>query len=151
LRAFGQRVRVAVEPRHASWFGDEVRSLLHDHDAALCLADRGSRPVTPLWRTATWTYVRFHMGTARPRPCYGRRALTTWSERLVDLWDGDAQRVDGYVYFNNDTAGCAVRDAIVFARLAIRAGIGVSKVPALDEAPVGAHARSPRLRPAARE
>ena len=35
--------RVAVEPRHPSWFCAEVRSVLEAHSAALCLADRGSR------------------------------------------------------------------------------------------------------------
>ena len=68
LRAFGARVRVAVEPRHASWFGDELRDVLTRHDAALCLADRGSRPITPLWRTASWCYVRFHAGRRHRDP-----------------------------------------------------------------------------------
>ena len=50
LDAFPRGVRVAVEPRHASWFTDEVRDLLRRHSAALCLADRRG-PVTPEWRT----------------------------------------------------------------------------------------------------
>ena len=117
LRAFNQRARIAVEPRHQSWFNDEVRAVLQEHDAALCLADRKSRPVTPLWRTADWCYLRLHMGTARPVPCYGERALASWSARLRDLW---GTRIDGYVYFNNDTHGCAVRDADTFARIVAR-------------------------------
>ena len=83
-------------------------------------------PVTPMWRTADWAYVRFHVGNARPRPCYGRRALASWVERLTDLWGDD---VDGYAYFNNDTNGCAVRDANVFAEFARRAGHSVSRTP----------------------
>jgi uncharacterized protein YecE (DUF72 family) len=134
LRAFGRRVRVAVEPRHQSWFSEEVHAILTAHGAASCLADRRSRPITPLWRTADWYYVRFHAGTATPAPCYGARALTSWVARLHDLW-GDAD--DGYAYFNNDSEGCAVRDAILFARAALRSGIDVSRVPPLSEAPVG--------------
>ena len=42
------RVRVAVEFRHDSWFTAETRALLEQRGAALCLADRGSKPVTPL-------------------------------------------------------------------------------------------------------
>ena len=44
--------RIAVEPRHASWWTGEVEQILAAHDAALCWADRRGRPVTPLWRPA---------------------------------------------------------------------------------------------------
>lgn len=133
LRAFAGRVRVAVEPRHDSWWNDEVRTVLSNHGAALCLADRGSRMITPAWRTADWCYVRFHFGRAQPPSCYGPSALATWVSRLHDMYGDD---IDGYVYFNNDGNGCAVRDAVVFARHAQRAGISVTRVPDLSEAPV---------------
>jgi uncharacterized protein YecE (DUF72 family) len=133
LRAFGSKIRVAVEVRHDSWFVDEFRAVLAAHNAALCLADRGSRPITPLWATADWTYLRFHFGTARPVPCYGQRALASWVERFSAL---GAPGRDGYVYFNNDTNGCAVRDAVVFARIADDAQLPVSRVPDVREAPV---------------
>jgi uncharacterized protein YecE (DUF72 family) len=126
LDAFSEQVRVAVEPRHESWWNRDVRAVLEKHSAALCLADRGSRLVTPLWRTADWTYVRFHFGRAQPSSCYGVRALTTWTERIADLFGDD---VDGYVYFNNDAHGCAVRDADTFIRLAARAGLRVHGAP----------------------
>ena len=56
-------IRLAVEPRHASWFVEDVRRVLTERGAALCLADRRG-PLTPLWRTADWTYLRFHGGRA---------------------------------------------------------------------------------------
>ncbi len=118
LRAFGDRVRVAVEPRHPSWWTAEVRTVLERHAAALCFADRDSRLLTPLWRTADWTYLRLHSGRARPAPCYGLRALRSWVERLIGLYGPEAH---GYVYFNNDARACAVRNAATFARLARRA------------------------------
>jgi uncharacterized protein YecE (DUF72 family) len=133
LRAFPAGVRVAVEPRHGSWFSDEVRDLLSQHGAALCLADSPRRR-TPLWRTAGWTYLRMHQGTATPPPCYGRQALASWASRLAELVGADA---DAYVYFNNDPAGCAVRDARVFARAAARAGLRPTRVPAAGEVRVG--------------
>ncbi|GIU88479.1 MAG: histidine kinase [Acidimicrobiia bacterium] len=134
LAAFGGRVRVAVEPRHPSWWCDEVHAVLRAHGAALCLADRGSRPVTPLWRTAGWAYVRFHHGTGSPTSCYGRRALAAWAQRLRDLYGPGA---DGYAYFNNDAGACALRDAIRFAHAAARAGMRTSAVPAAAEVRVG--------------
>src|ERR1700735_2511751 len=69
------RLRIAVEPRHASWCTGEVRQILAAHDAALCWADRLGRPVTPLWRTASWGFLRFHEGTADPWPRHRPPAL----------------------------------------------------------------------------
>jgi uncharacterized protein YecE (DUF72 family) len=124
LRAFPAGVRVAVEPRHASWWTDEVRDLLTEHGAALCWPDRLGRPITPLWRTAGWGYVRFHEGAATPWPAYGDQALRTWVRRIGEAWENDA-----YVYFNNDPGGAAVRDAIRFGRFARAAGLPVSGTP----------------------
>jgi uncharacterized protein YecE (DUF72 family) len=112
LARFPPGVRVAVEARHPSWWCDAVREALTVHGAALCWADRQSRPVTPLWRTAGWGYLRLHEGAAHPPPRYGRQALRSWAERLAATW-GRAE--DVYVYFNNDTGGAAVDDAIAFA------------------------------------
>jgi uncharacterized protein YecE (DUF72 family) len=134
LRAFGPHVRVAVEPRHDSWFVDDVRAVLERHGAALCLADRGSRPITPMWRTADWGYVRLHFGRAQPPSCYGRDALAHWVERIEGCFDDND---DVFVFFNNDGNGCAVRDAVVFATLARERGLDATRVPDLDEAPVG--------------
>jgi uncharacterized protein YecE (DUF72 family) len=126
LRRFPEDVRVAVEPRHASWWTDEIRDVLVRHGAALCWADRLGRPLTPLWRTADWGYVRFHEGAARPWPKYGDQALTAWVGRISDTWaDGDAV----HVYFNNDPGGAAVRDAARFAGIARAAGRRLSRTP----------------------
>lgn len=126
LARFPAGARVAVEPRHPSWWTDEVRAVLEHRGAALCWADAESRPVTPLWRTADWGYLRFHHGRAAPWPRYGRQALTTWAGRVADAWPGTATV---YAYFNNDPGGAAVTDAVVFARAARRAGWDVSRTP----------------------
>jgi uncharacterized protein YecE (DUF72 family) len=124
LGSFPAGIRVGVEARHESWFTDEFRTLLERHDAALCLADRRSRPVTPLWRTASWGYVRLHEGRGTLAPCYGRTALASWARRLAGLFDpGD----DVYVYFNNDPRGCAVRDARRFAKALTAVGLVPSR------------------------
>jgi uncharacterized protein YecE (DUF72 family) len=120
LAAFPAGVRVAVEPRHGSWWVDEVRQVLRDRGAALCWADRGSRPVTPLWSTGDWGYLRLHEGRAKPWPRYGRTALDTWADRLE-------QFTDSYVYCNNDPGCAAVQDALTLARLARRRGQEVGR------------------------
>ena len=82
--------------------------------------------MTPLWRTASWGYVRFHGGIAQPPPRYGRQALKSWAGRIADAWpDQD----DVYVYFNNDLGGAAVVDAARFARAAATLGRTVSRTP----------------------
>ncbi|GAA3546611.1 DUF72 domain-containing protein [Nonomuraea rosea] len=111
LGCFPDGVRVAVEPRHPSWWTGEVREILGAHAAALCWADRKGRPQSPFWRTADWGYVRLHEG--RAGFAYGETALKTWARRV-----GEAGWQDAYVYFNNDPGGAAVRNAIRFARLA---------------------------------
>jgi uncharacterized protein YecE (DUF72 family) len=121
LSRFPAGVRVAVEPRHDSWWNDEVRDLLKRHNAALSWADRKSRPVTPLWQTADFGYLRMHEGRAQPWPRYGRASLGTWLDRLPD--------VPMYVYYNNDPGGAAVTDAAAMAALARRRGSAVTRTP----------------------
>lgn len=113
LACFPPDVRVAVEPRHRSWWTAEVRRVLSSYNAALCWADRHSRSITPLWRTADWGYLRLHAGRATPRPRYGRTALRSWARRIAGEWDADS---DVFVYFNNDQRGAAVVDARAMRR-----------------------------------
>lgn len=113
LREFPDRVRVAVEPRHPSWWTDETRRVLEDHGAALSWTDRLGHPQTPLWRTTDWLYLRLHEGPAEPWPHYDDETLRTWADEL-----GSAD--DAYVYFNNDPGGAAVRNALRFADLTAR-------------------------------
>jgi uncharacterized protein YecE (DUF72 family) len=135
LGLFPDGVRVAVEPRHPTWWTDDVRRTLERHGAALCWADRRGRPVTPLWRTAGFGYLRLHEGRARPRPRYGPAALRSWVRRV----DGTYARDEPvYVYFNNDPGGAAVVDAAALAGLARAAGVPVTRAP--DPAVVAAAA-----------
>jgi uncharacterized protein YecE (DUF72 family) len=115
LRRFPSDIRVAVEPRHTSWWTDAIKSTLERYNAALCWADRCGRPITPLWRTADWGYLRLHEGRANPHPRYGRQALATWVDRITDTFPAQSTV---YVYFNNDPGGAAIVDAEAFRELA---------------------------------
>jgi uncharacterized protein YecE (DUF72 family) len=118
-------VRVAVEPRHPSWWTDDLRDLLTRHNAALCWADRRSRPITPLWRTADFGYLRLHEGRAHPWPRYGAAALRSWLDRIEERLAG----VPGYVFFNNDPGGAAIVDAAALAAHARRRGLAITRSP----------------------
>jgi uncharacterized protein YecE (DUF72 family) len=127
-----QGLRLAVEPRHETWWTGQTRRVLAAYDAALCWADRRGRPVTPLWRTASWGYLRLHEGTAQPRPRYGPQALRSWVTRLSEAWPDSA---DVYVYFNNDHGGAAVVNSAQFAGLARQAGRTVTRTPGAGPVP----------------
>jgi uncharacterized protein YecE (DUF72 family) len=111
LRCFPAEARVAVEPRHPSWWTDDTRKVLTARGAALCWADRAETAVTPLWRTADWGYLRFHMGTSSPWPRYSPGTLASWVRRVATTWTADETV---YAYFNNDQGGAAVLDAEAF-------------------------------------
>jgi uncharacterized protein YecE (DUF72 family) len=108
LRHMPRGWRVAVEPRHASWWRAELRDLLERHHAALVWADRHSSLQNPDWRTADWVYLRFH-GDATPEGGYRRATLERYASTLSGC--------EGYVYFNNDHLGHAVADALALRAL----------------------------------
>ncbi len=127
LDAFPTGQRLAVEPRHATWWIDDVRALLTERNCALVWADRKARPVSPLWRTADWGYLRLHEGATRIWPFYGQRSLGTWAQRIADTFADDA---DMFVYFNNDPNCAAVDNAVTFADELRRLGRTTTRVPA---------------------
>jgi uncharacterized protein YecE (DUF72 family) len=114
LREFLERLpaepRSAFEFRHASWFVDETFDALDARGAALVYADRpGVRVDVPT--VGGWSYVRFHHG-ARAGPGYRRSKLRDYARSIAR-----AQASDVFAYFNNDTAGAAVRDAATLIEL----------------------------------
>jgi uncharacterized protein YecE (DUF72 family) len=138
LACFPRGSRVAVEPRHESWWVDDVREVLTRRHAALCWADRLGRPAAPLWRTADWGYLRMHEGTASPKPTYGRAALGTWLDRVGAAWPLRSTGADVFVFFNNDRGGAAIRNARTLCRMAGRRGLAVAAAPEAFEAPADA-------------
>jgi uncharacterized protein YecE (DUF72 family) len=95
----------AFEFRDASWRTDEVLSLIDRAGAAWVLADRPGARVEPIV-TGGWMYIRFHQGTQSGSD-YRPEKLRRWADRIAEL-----PVEDGYIYFNNDQGGAAVRDAI---------------------------------------
>lgn len=85
---------VAVEFRHESWFVDEVFELLHEHQAALCIAEADGELQVPVVGTADWGYLRLR------KPDYDDAALDTWAKRLQDK---DWQKV--FVFFKHEEEG----------------------------------------------
>ena len=126
LTCFPAGTRIAVEPRHASWWVPELREVLVAHRAALCWADRGSQPVAPLWRTADWGYLRLHAGGGEPVWPYERAVLDRWAGLLAETWDDDETV---YAYTNNDPGGAALRDGATLAALLRSRGRTTGRTP----------------------
>jgi uncharacterized protein YecE (DUF72 family) len=107
LGCFPAGTRVAVEPRHDSWWDPATREVLERRGSALVWADSFGTAVAPLWRTTDWGYFRLHHGPGDAWD-YGSKLVRRWAEQIADTWDDDE---DVYAYTNNDPTGAALRDA----------------------------------------
>jgi uncharacterized protein YecE (DUF72 family) len=86
--------RTTLEFRHASWFDDEVFGVLHDHHAALCVAEETDDLAVPFVATADWGYLRLR------RLDYDDKALAAWAKRLkTQSW------TDCFVFFKHEDTG----------------------------------------------
>lgn len=96
-----------LEPRHPSWFTDDVRARCAEAGVALASWDLlGQRQIEP--PTAPFVYVRFHGASARYGGAYTARALRPWVTELR-RWRDDGRTL--WLFFNNDAEGHAVTDA----------------------------------------
>lgn len=104
--------RHALEPRHDSWFCDEVAERLRAHRVAACISDA---PTWPAWDVVTTdlVYVRLHGHTQLYASSYPARAIERWAER-ARAWRDEGRQV--HVYFDNTADGSAVHDAYALQR-----------------------------------
>lgn len=106
LSALPPGVRAAFEFRDPSWHADAVLDLLARHGAAFCVYDLAGFS-SPRVVTADFAYLRLHGPDAAYQGRYGSRRLADWAARLRDQ-----PLKEVYVYFDNDQAAHAVRDAL---------------------------------------
>jgi uncharacterized protein YecE (DUF72 family) len=96
--------RFAIEFRHDSWLVPAVFELLRSRQIALTIPDHARLPKS-FEITSDFTYVRMHLPSRGLG--YGKRALEPWADRVVE-WRNN--RLDVFVYFNNDMEGHAIED-----------------------------------------
>ncbi|MCE5306925.1 MAG: DUF72 domain-containing protein [Acidobacteriales bacterium] len=109
-----QKVRLAFEFRHASWFRPAVAGLLRERGAALVIAQSSRYPQAPLEATAPFVYLRFHGPERLFGSSYNDEQLRGWAARIREWL---AAPLDVYVYFNNDFHGYALANARTLAAL----------------------------------
>ncbi len=96
-----------LEPRHKSWFADDIYKILKKYNVALCIADSPQWPTEEVI-TSDFIYIRFHGGQILYGSEYSLNELKVWA-RKIKKWL--KQKLDVYVYFNNDAGGYAVKNA----------------------------------------
>ena len=100
--------RAAFEFRHQTWFDDEVFTLLHDHEAALCIADADDDLKVPFVATGEWGYLRLR------RSGYEEAQLKKWAQRVHGQdWS------EVFVFFKHESEGKGPQLAQRFMELAL--------------------------------
>jgi uncharacterized protein YecE (DUF72 family) len=113
LDALPRGHRVAFELRDPSWHAPDVYAVLRRHGAAFCLSELGGER-TPNELTADFVYVRLHGPEGPYQGSYSRARLATWVKRVRE-WSRDHGHF--YIYFDNDQAGYAARNALTLRRM----------------------------------
>lgn len=99
--------RSAFEFRDESWQCKAVWSMLEQYGVAYCVMDSPGLPLH-LRTTCDYSYVRMHSGGEGTEGNYTDEHLAIWAERAREM----LTRGDVYIYFNNDSKGFAVRNAM---------------------------------------
>jgi uncharacterized protein YecE (DUF72 family) len=110
LEQLPQGPRYAFELRDPTWHTDLVYQALAAHNAAFCIYDLGGF-TTPLVTTADFVYLRLHGPRAEAYAgSYSEVQLRDWAAKARQ-WAGRGGK-DVYLFFDNDQAGYAVRNAL---------------------------------------
>jgi uncharacterized protein YecE (DUF72 family) len=107
LRLLPLGLKHVFEFRHESWLNVEVFDMLRRYNIGLCVFDMAGLPC-PVVTTSDFGYIRFHGPAAIYSSSYPDDALEAWADRIKQLAQG-LDRI--YIYFNNDTAGYAIKNA----------------------------------------
>lgn len=113
LSILPQGLQHVLEFRNQSWYEEGVHRLLRQHNVAFCVHDM-SKLESPVLTTADFAYFRFHGPTGRYAGRYTDEMLQEWAQRIRQV-SPDLKVI--YVYFNNDVAGYAVKNAMTLGQL----------------------------------
>lgn len=108
-----RRHRYVFEFRNPTWNVEPVYEVLRRHSAAFCIYELAGF-LSPIEITADFTYIRLHGPGNKYQGDYSRDTLQRWAER-IDSWRKKLKHV--FVYFDNDQAGFAPKNAIELKRM----------------------------------
>jgi uncharacterized protein YecE (DUF72 family) len=107
-----------IEVRDPSWLNDRFFTALADYKVAYCISSLPNYK-TPVVRTASFAYFRFHGSGRMYDYDYPLAELHGWRDEIVRLAKEDCP---SYVYFDNDPHGWAVKNARQLQELINQAG-----------------------------
>lgn len=113
LKALPASYRYSLECRDITWHNPDVYRLLQRHNVAFCLYELAG-VTTPILATADFIYVRLHGHGSKYQGDYPLPTLKSWCRRIQG-WTGSGR--DVYLYFDNDQAGYAVKNAKALRQL----------------------------------
>ena len=113
LDALPRNHRYAFEFRNDTWNTPDVYAVLKKFKAAYCIFHIAGFQ-SPLEITTDFAYIRLHGPGGKYQGSYSDEELQVWAER-IRAWEQRLRAV--YVYFDNDEAGYAARDAQALSRL----------------------------------
>ena len=106
--------RYVFEFRNPTWNVPEVYELLRRHNAAFCIYELAGFQ-SPIEVTADFVYVRLHgPGENKYQGDYTSGELRSWADR-IERWKKSLTHI--YVYFDNDQAGFAPKNALELKRM----------------------------------
>jgi uncharacterized protein YecE (DUF72 family) len=114
LEDFPPGMRAAFEFRHASWFDDEIFTLLKNKNIALCIAE-SENLAAPIVATADYGYLRLR------REDYQASDVVRWAETIraqKEAWS------EAFVYFKHEESGIGPKLAMELATLLSAGGTG---------------------------
>jgi uncharacterized protein YecE (DUF72 family) len=114
LEALPRDLRYTFEFRDLSWIQPEINKLLARFRAAFCIYELAGYH-SPLTITADFAYVRLHgPGIGKYQESYSADRLRRWAQQ-VEEWAKHLAAI--YIYFDNDQAGYAARNASALKRM----------------------------------
>lgn len=114
LEALPRDLRCTFEFRDLSWIQPEISKLLARFGAAFCIYELAGYH-SPLTVTSEFAYVRLHgPGLGKYQESYSTDRLRRWSKQ-IEAWAKELAAI--YIYFDNDQAGYAARNALELKQL----------------------------------
>lgn len=108
----------AFEFRNPTWSVPAVYELLRRHNMAYCAFHLAGEH-SPIEITADFAYARLHGPGGKYQGSYSDKVLREWARRIHG-WRRELKYI--YVYFDNDQAGYAARDAMRLKNLVAGSG-----------------------------
>ncbi|AWH86594.1 DUF72 domain-containing protein [Flavobacterium album] len=113
LKILPNHFRYVFEFRNATWYREEIYTLLEQYNCAFCIYELAGH-LSPVMVTADFAYLRLHGPGGKYQGSYTDDALHKWAVQCREWLNAG---IDTYVYFDNDEMGYAAFNALKLKEL----------------------------------